>query len=55
LEVWIMRSRQQSLLSSAREAKGWTQRALADNAGVSQPTISKAEAGLVPLNPEACK
>lgn len=47
-----MLSQQQSLLSAAREAKGWTQRVLAERAKVSQPSISKAEAGLVPLSLE---
>lgn len=36
-------------LTLAREAKGWTQRDLAEAAGVSQAVVSKAESGLADL------
>lgn len=36
-------------LTLAREAKGWTQRELAEAAGVSQAVVSKAESGLADL------
>ncbi len=40
-------------LAVAREAQGWTQRVLAERAGVSQSALSKAEQGVVPLPPAA--
>lgn len=40
-------------LTIAREARGWSQRDLAERSGVAQPTLSKAERGLAPLNPGA--